>query len=59
LHKLEQSGWVRSEWKASKNNRRAKYYSLTRAGRKQLQLESFNWDRLASAINSVLRLREA
>jgi transcriptional regulator len=58
LHKLERRGWIRAEWKPSENNRRAKFYSLTRAGRKQLQLESDNWDRLASAISAVMRLRE-
>jgi transcriptional regulator len=58
LHKLEQEGWVTSEWRASENNRRAKFYSLTRAGRKQLAVETGNWDRLASAITAVVRLRE-
>ena len=59
LHKLEQEGWIVAEWRPSENNRRAKFYSLTRAGRKQLQLELDNWDRLAGAISSVMRLREA
>jgi PadR family transcriptional regulator len=59
LHKLEQEGWIASEWKPSENNRRAKFYSLTRAGRKQLRLELGNWERLAAAITSVARLREA
>src|SRR5215510_12801087 len=58
LHKLEQQGWIVAEWRPSENNRRAKFYSLTRAGRKQLQLDSDNWDRLASAISAVMRLRE-
>jgi len=58
LHKLEQEGWVSSEWRQSENNRRAKFYSLTRAGRKQLQIESSNWDRLARAITAVVRLQE-
>jgi PadR family transcriptional regulator PadR len=58
LHKLEQEGWVSSEWRASENNRRAKFYSLTRAGRKQLQIEATNWDRLATAITALVRLRE-
>jgi transcriptional regulator len=57
LHKLEQEGWIVAEWRASANNRRAKFYSLTRAGRKQLQLESDNWDRLAGAISAIMRLR--
>jgi PadR family transcriptional regulator PadR len=59
LHKLEQQGWVVAEWRASENNRRAKFYSLTRAGRKQLRLESDNWDRLAGAIAAIMRLRAA
>ena len=58
LHKLEQEGWVTSEWRQSENNRRAKFYSLTRAGRKQLQIEAGNWDRLARAITAVVRLQE-
>lgn len=58
LHKLEQQGWIRSEWRASENNRRAKFYSLTRAGRRQLQIEAGNWDRLARAITAVVRLQE-
>ena len=58
LHKLEQQGWIESEWRQSANNRRAKFYSLTRAGRKQLLRETGNWDRLAGAITAVLRLRE-
>ena len=59
LHKLEQEGWVTAEWRASENNRRAKFYSLTRAGRKQLQRESGNWNRLAGAITAVIGLQEA
>ena len=59
LHKLEQEGWVTAEWRLSENNRRAKFYSLTRAGRKQLRLETTNWDRLARAITAVVRLQEA
>jgi PadR family transcriptional regulator len=59
LHKLEQEGWVTAEWRASENNRRAKFYSLTRAGRKQLELETGNWQRLSAAITQVIRLREA
>src|SRR6185503_16592328 len=55
LHKLEQEGWVTAEWRPSENNRRAKFYSLTRAGRKQLQVEAGNWDRLARAITAVVR----
>ena len=59
LHKLEQEGWITAEWKATENNRRAKFYSLTRLGRKQLAKEAANWDRLSSAISQVLRLGEA
>lgn len=59
LHKLEQEGWVTAEWRPSENNRRAKFYSLTRAGRRQLQIESGNWQRLSAAITQVVQLREA
>ncbi len=59
LHKLEQEGWIASEWKPSENNRRAKFYSLTRAGRRALEREMRNWDRLSSAISLVLKLEEA
>ena len=59
LHKLEQEGWVTSQWRPSENNRRAKFYSLTRAGRQQLQVETSNWARLAAAITAVVRLQEA
>src|SRR5216117_2364079 len=54
LHKLEQEGWITAEWKASENNRRAKFYSLTRLGRRQLQKEAANWQRLSSAISHVI-----
>jgi transcriptional regulator len=59
LHKLEQEGWITAEWKASENNRRAKFYSLTRLGRRQLERETKNWQRLSQAITAVVRLREA
>jgi PadR family transcriptional regulator PadR len=55
LHKLEQNGWITAEWKVSENNRRAKYYSLTRAGRKVLSEESVRWERLSAAITSIVR----
>jgi len=55
LHKLEQQGWITSEWKVSENNRRAKYYSLTRAGRKALEKEATQWQRLSAAISSIVR----
>ena len=59
LHKLGQEGWITAEWKPSENNRRAKFYSLTRLGRRHLEKESANWDRLSSAISHVVKLREA
>jgi len=59
LHKLEQEGWITAEWKASENNRRAKFYSLTRAGRRVLEREIEQWDRLSKAISAIVKLREA
>jgi PadR family transcriptional regulator PadR len=59
LHKLEQQGWITAEWRPSENNRRAKFYSLTRPGRKQLEKEAASWDRLSGAITQVVRLKEA
>jgi PadR family transcriptional regulator len=59
LHKLEQEGWITAEWKTSEKGRRAKYYSLTRLGRGQLEREADNWSRLSSAISRVVKLREA
>jgi PadR family transcriptional regulator PadR len=59
LHKLEHEGWLTASWKISENNRRAKYYTLTRAGRRYLEKESANWNRLSAAIAQVMRLREA
>ncbi len=55
LHKLEQNGWIGAQWGESENNRRAKYYSLTRAGRKALDKETAEWERLSMAISLVLR----
>jgi PadR family transcriptional regulator, regulatory protein PadR len=55
LHKLEQQGWIAGEWAASENNRRAKFYSLTKAGRRALKEESAGWERLAAAISTVVR----
>ena len=55
LHRLEQQGWIAAEWRPSENNRRAKYYSLTRAGRKQLEVETANWERLSTAIRQILQ----
>ena len=54
LHRLEERGWVSSEWGESSNNRRAKYYKLTRAGRSQLQVEVDGWKRVAFAISRSL-----
>jgi transcriptional regulator len=55
LHKLEQNGWISSKWATSENNRRAKYYTLTRAGRKALDQEAAQWERLAAAITLIVR----
>ncbi|HKG91706.1 MAG TPA: PadR family transcriptional regulator [Gemmatimonadaceae bacterium] len=59
LHKLEREGWITAEWRPSENNRRAKFYSLTRLGRRQLETETANWNRLSAAISLVVKLREA
>jgi PadR family transcriptional regulator PadR len=59
LHKLEQNGWIKAEWMTTENGRRAKLYSLTKAGRKALLQEAANWERLAGAISHVVRLTEA
>ena len=56
LHKLEQAGWITSEWKQSENNWRAKFYTLTRPGRRELERESANWERLSSAISALVNL---
>lgn len=55
LHKLERQGWITAEWKTSDTNRRAKYYSLTRAGRKAVVAEAANWERLSAAISGIVR----
>ena len=55
LHKLEQQGWIKAEWKMSDNNRHAKYYSLTRAGRKAMEQEADQWERLSAAISLIVR----
>jgi PadR family transcriptional regulator PadR len=54
LHRLERRGWIRAHWGASENNRRAKYYELTRSGRKQLEVEEDEWKKLAAAVARVL-----
>jgi len=59
LHKLEQRAWIRAQWKSSENNRRAKLYSLTRLGRKQLEKETANWNRVSAAISGIIQLKEA
>jgi PadR family transcriptional regulator PadR len=56
LHRLERQGWIAAEWGASDNNRRAKFYELTRAGRKQLEAETDAWQRLTAAVSLVLRM---
>ena len=59
LHKLEHEGWIAAEWRPSENNRRAKYYALTRSGRKQLKAEAAHWSRVSGAITQVVGLEEA
>jgi PadR family transcriptional regulator PadR len=56
LHRLERRGWIRAEWGTSDSNRRAKYYELTRAGRKQLDEEKAAWEQLTAAVSLVLRM---
>jgi PadR family transcriptional regulator PadR len=56
LHRLEHSGWIRAEWGESENNRRAKYYSLTKAGKEYMEKEEANWERLSRAIGLVLKV---
>jgi PadR family transcriptional regulator len=58
LHKLEQEGWITATWKPTENNRRAKFYELTRSGRKALERETANWERLSAAITGIVRLKE-
>lgn len=55
LYRMEERGWIKSEWGVSENNRRAKFYKLTRAGRKQLDAESSNWERISRAITRILQ----
>jgi len=59
LHKLEHRGWITAHWKSSGNNRRAKFYSLTPLGRKQLEKEAADWNRLSAAISGIVKLKEA
>src|SRR5512140_3157298 len=58
LHKLEQEGWIKAEWRVTENNRRAKFYALTPLGREQLDRESAAWERLSGAVSCVVRLNE-
>lgn len=55
LYRMEERGWITSDWGVSENNRRAKFYKLTRAGRKQLDAESVNWERISQAISRILQ----
>jgi DNA-binding PadR family transcriptional regulator len=59
LHKLERQGWIAADWGPTENNRRAKFYTLTRLGRRQLDKESASWQRLSEAITLVVGLPEA
>jgi transcriptional regulator len=59
LQRLKRRGWVRSDWRTSEHNRRARYYELTAAGRRQLSEQQSVWERASAAINAVLRVREA
>jgi PadR family transcriptional regulator, regulatory protein PadR len=59
LHKLERRGWIRAQWKSSENNRRARFYSLTPLGRKHLEKETANWNRVSAAISGIVQLKEA
>jgi PadR family transcriptional regulator PadR len=56
LLRLQQQGWIAAEWGTSENNRKAKFYSITRGGRKQLEVETENWERISGVIRRVLRL---
>jgi PadR family transcriptional regulator PadR len=58
LHRLERRGWIRAKWGPSGNNRRAKYYELTRSGRKQLEVEESDWRKLTAAVGQVLRIAD-
>jgi DNA-binding PadR family transcriptional regulator len=56
LHRLEQQGWLRAEWRATETGREAKFYTLTRAGRAQLEKELAHWERLSNAVGMVIRM---
>jgi PadR family transcriptional regulator PadR len=57
LYRIEERGWIESEWGASENNRRARFYTLTRAGRKQLRVEESNWEYLSAAIAKIMEAK--
>jgi PadR family transcriptional regulator PadR len=59
LHRMEQEGWIASEWGVSENNRRARYYRLTAAGRRQLAIEATNWQQITNAVSLVLSFAPA
>jgi PadR family transcriptional regulator, regulatory protein PadR len=59
LHKLEQEGWIKADWRVTENSRRARFYTLTRLGRAQLDKQAADWERLSGAISHVMRLSEA
>ena len=56
LHRLERRGWIKARWGTSENNRRARYYELTKAGRKQLERETESWNRVARLVGNILKL---
>jgi PadR family transcriptional regulator, regulatory protein PadR len=58
LLRLQQQGWITAEWGTSDNNRKAKFYAITRRGRKQLEVETENWERIAEVVGRVLRLKQ-
>ena len=58
LLRLQQQGWITAEWGTSENNRKAKFYGITRRGRKQLEVETENWERISAVIGRVLRLEQ-
>ena len=58
LLRLQQQGWITAEWGTSDNNRKAKFYAITRRGRKQLEVETKNWERIAEVVGRVLRLKQ-
>jgi transcriptional regulator len=58
LHRLEKRGWLKADWRESETGREAKFYSLTRLGRRQLEAETANWDRLAAAVQLIMRTAE-